>query len=314
MRVLSRLVIFLIASVLLVSSSGAFAAPRAASIRERMDMAVQAQQADRHADAVRLFEALEADFPKGRAKIAFYRARSLLALERYEDARGIYRELAAAATLDDEKQVEVRKNLLLCDEALRTTHVRVMISGASAAALFVDGELRGRLPQTLELRKGSYRLAAEEAGYARVEREVMVTGQPSLEVTLAMVPLSIAMDPAQGLPGSSVALDGSQGTQVASGARRTWAWVALGTGVATLAGGAGMLGHYFAKKGQVREGEMLQNESVDLGVGGTLTAVGVGFVTTGLVLLFGGESSSSAPVVGVSPLSGGVTGVVVGRW
>ena len=277
---------------------------------EKVQAAVALQKQSRHLEAIGLFDAAWALSPH--PKVLFFKTRSLMALERFEEALSDYRLIQKNAhDLEPEKLREVQKNVGICEEALRKTAVLIRTPGVDGAEVQVDGKPAGSSPVKVDLRKGSYRVRVSKAGFVATERALTVAGQTSLivDVPLAAITLAKKEAPKEEAPKKDT-------SPLSASARRTWAWVTLGTGLATFGSGLGFLGNYTQKAmTDLEPDEEMQGQTVDLALGGVLAGVGVGLLTTSIVLFWrdGGEKEGLKTTFAPLP-EGGFTVGLSGRW
>lgn len=238
---------------------------------------IEAQEAGRHEAALGFFDRslAELDHPM----IRFFKARSLVALERWEGARELYRTLLAPCQdLGPRNCEEVKRNTARCEEMLKETRVRITSGAVTGAAVTLDGRALGVTPLTTTLRRGRYEVRVEKTGFEHEERTLEVAGQDGLPVD---VPLSA-------LPSVVVTPTGA-GPDVGAiheSPLRIWKWITLGGAVATVAGGAGLIGHHFSEvnKSPPAGYEKADVSPVGLYSGGALAAVGVGLGIASTVL------------------------------
>ena len=90
-------------------------ADRAQAAVARVKQGMALQQAGKHEEALPLFEQAWSLAPH--PKSLFYKARSLMALKRYDDARATYQLIRKnRMDLEDDKLKEVEANLALCEQ------------------------------------------------------------------------------------------------------------------------------------------------------------------------------------------------------
>jgi hypothetical protein len=239
--------------------------------------AVGLQRQGQHARAVEILD--EAWTVDPHPKVLFYKGRSLMQLERFEEARSLYQMIKRSARdLEPAKLVEVRDHLARCEAMLKETRVRVVTPGAppGARVLLDDREL-GRAPLEVDLARGAYALRVEHEGFEPDTRPLRVEGQDELMVRVSLKALAVRVtkrpDPAAG------------GSAARRPRDRTWAWIAMGAGAAALTGGGVFLGNnlYYETR-SLRANQHLEGQGVDWAVGGVLTGLGAVLITTGIVL------------------------------
>lgn len=296
---------------LLLGWALALARPALASDQARAEQlvrqAITLQEAGRHEQALPVFDQSLASFDHPFTR--FFKARSLVALERWEAGRELYRTLLAALeTLGPKNHGEVKENLARCERMLEETVVLVRTPPLKGARVLLDGRHQGAAPLTLRLRRGRYALSVEKEGYAPAARQLEIAGQAREVVDLSLTP---APSPVE--PGGALSAAGPSATVRA---RRLWAWTSLGLGGAAAVTGAGFLGNWASYQGEaLDDGQCLAGEGADLAIGGTLLGVGLGGAGVGLYLLLS-EVEEAPPVsAGVAPWPGqGAIFSFQGRW
>ena len=227
-----------------------------------------------HEAAVQVFdEALEIH---PHAKIAFHKAQSLLALERFAEALDIYVAVIDSDELDDENKRAIKLGVSRCRQELaKTTWLRVVVEGPQDAVVSVNGKEIGAPPITQQLLRGKHNIEVERDGYVKVSEMVEIKGAPEKNVTIRL-------------------------RKRKGGGGNTLAWIGVGSGSAMALAGLGLFGHYawFKSTQEGGPGQELEGETLELVAAGALTGVGA-LVAIGSVFLFEseGEQASWAPQV-----------------
>lgn len=109
-------------------------AERAQAAVTRVKQGIALQQAGKHEEALPLFEQAWSLAPH--PKSLFYKARSLMALKRYDDARATYQLIRKnRMDLEEDKLKEVEANLAVCEQQIAIKQpVPVLPAEASAKA------------------------------------------------------------------------------------------------------------------------------------------------------------------------------------
>lgn len=295
--------------VLLLAAGSAAAQPADAPEPETqaialVQRAIPLQLEERHDEALVLLD--RAATLSSHPKVLFLRARSLFALRRYEEARSLYRTLPIkTAELEADLIEEVRRNLKVCDELLVETTVHFVTPQTDGAAITVDGLAVGTSPVSKGLRRGTYQVKASREGYAEARKVVTIRGDQQVTVVLAMEKLvDMPIEP----PPASVEENGIS--------RRTWAWVALGSGAAALVGGGLFLRDYADKTTRdLQPNQHVEGEEIDLGMGISLAVAGAGLAAASAFLFAEPSDGAMGPTATVVPLPGGCgLGFTWGGW
>lgn len=245
-------------------------------------------------------------------KIVFYKARSLLALGRYEEARKLFRLVEASPHLKPEQRTEATTNLAACDRQLKRTEVLFDSAPVTGVSVEIDGKDAGVTPLVTTLARGSHVARVNHEGYQALETTFDLAGEDARTVKLdlvkkievTVVPLAVPVETTA--PATSLVT-----TATASPKSSTWAWVMLGSGLAAGAGGLGVLGHVIYLKTQtLQPGDYVKNLGAEIGLGAGLLAVGVG-LGVGSIFLFPADDDA-AVTARVVPVPGGLT--IVGSW
>jgi tetratricopeptide (TPR) repeat protein len=295
--------------------------------------AIAAQDAGRHEAAVSLFDQSLAEFDHPLTR--FFKVRSLVALERFEAARELYRTLLATKdALGPKNFEEAKAGLARCDEMLKETTVRVTSGDLPGATVRLDGKEAGATPLTVKLKRGKYVLRVEKTGYEPAERTVDVAGQDELPVPVALRPLPkvVALPvekkgETEGNVGAQhVAPNETPVVSETSSSLRIWKWVTLGGAVAALGGGAGLLAQHFIAVGKTPPAGQEKDEVKPYGLyaGASLAAVGVGLGVTSVILFVKDANrdrrgawqapTDTAPAAWLAPTPGGFALGVSGSW
>jgi hypothetical protein len=289
-----------------------FAAPVLAGDRGKSeDLARQGiaeQEAGRHEAALGLFDRSLTEFDH--PMIRFFTARSLVALDRWEGARELYRTLlASCADLGPRNCAEVKQNLATCDETLKATRVHITSGSVEGVAVTLDGRALGLTPLETTLRRGRYVARVEKAGFEPAERRIDVAGQDELRIDIALkAQSSVTVTPTgRGTIG---------GDDDGLSTKGLWAWITLGGAVASLAGGAGLIGQHFAEVNKsAPEGyEKADVSPVGLYSGGALATVGVGFGIASTVLFVQDSKENKAASAWLLPTTDGFAIGFSGTW
>jgi hypothetical protein len=259
--------------------------------------AIALQRSGDHEAAVRLLE--EAWTIDAHPKILFFKARSLMVLERWSEAHELYVMIRKnVRDLEQGKLDEVERNMALSArlaEQSKETLVSIEAPRVPGAMVSLNGKPIGEAPRETRLKRGHYEIRIEHPEHHPFEQALEVSGQDRLAVTAALRPRVEAPFAPLDAPSSG---------------RRTWGWIAAGSGAAVTAAGLGFLGNYLVQSSKDLEpNQRMRDAGLDQAIGGTLSAVGVGLVVTGVILLVTGDdppaAAPSTPEVGLAPISGG---------
>lgn len=266
------------------------------------------QKAGEHAEALDDFNEAWGYAPH--PKILFYKGRSLMALEDYEEARDVYLKLRDNPALKDAQLREAEANLSLCAAELKRTVVHIVVEGLPGARLLVDGKKAGASPLTIPMLNGQHVVRAEMDGHVAAERVLTIAGQEKLEVRLS---LTRASSSAPGSRQVAVVRPAPEGgiepavIQVAHEADRSSSalgWTTLGAGGVMLVTGAGFLSNYiYLHTRSLGEHEVIEDDQLDLAIGASLTAVGAGLMLTSVFLFPDAEADGAR--ARLLPLPGG---------
>lgn len=262
---------------------------------ELVRQAIPLQADGRHEQALVFLE--KAAGLSSHPKVLFLKARSQFALKRYEDALLSYRMIPQQTDqLDKDLVEEVRTNLAICEQMLAETLVHFVTPGAQAAAVTVDGEAIGLSPISKKLRRGTYQIRAAKEGFEPADKVIGVRGESQMTISLAMEPVQ-----AEPVP---VAPRSRESHGISS---RTWGWIALGTGVASLAGSALFLVNYADKtSADLDSNQHVEGEQIDLGAGIGLGVLGVGLGVASAFLFSTEDEQGANAGMSFSPTSGGL--------
>jgi hypothetical protein len=254
---------------------------------QQVMQAIKMQEKGRHEQAIPVFDS--AWSLDAHPKILFFKARSLMALERWEEARVTYR-LIQQNTMDLQavKLDEVSLNLSLIEEHLQVTLLKVTTPGVEGASVVLDGKALGASPVSVELKRGTYALRADKPGYQSARVTVEVRGEDTLPVALTLV-----------AGATQAPTVGAAAPAEAGSSRRLWAWITAGGGAAALAGGVVAFVQHASASSEAAEGDEVK--PYGLYTGGALSAVAVGLGVTSAVLFLGGDDE---PVVAAAPWMG----------
>ena len=184
--------------------------------------AIALQRSGDHEAAVRLLD--EAWTIDAHPKILFFKARSLMVLERWAEAHELYEMIRKnVRDLEQAKLDEVERNMALSAklaEQSKETLVTIEAPGVEGATVSLNGKLLGPAPQEARLKRGRYEVRIEHKDHHPFEQTLEVAGQDRLAVTAALGPRLEA-------PAVTAATPSSAG--------QTWGWVATGTGAAARA-------------------------------------------------------------------------------
>ena len=250
-------------------------------------------KAKRFEDAVREFNKAYRLDPN--PVLVFNMARAFEELKQYEAAIEFYRRyLTMAPDAPDRQTVEdsLRTLEILKGKTAIQPVLLSVVSTPDGAAVFVDGRQVGVTPLKVEVAPGPHFIAVERAGFLRSSEELTLEAGKPIERKLVLVPDAGTTSPAQAEAPSD----------------NTWAWIALGTGGALLAGG-GVTGWQAVKKAdkldQIDDDPSIADEDTydtlrDEGqtyalATDALIVVGGLALGTGLILLLTGDDAPEAP-------------------
>jgi hypothetical protein len=298
---------FAVLVLLLIASGSALAGDRgkAETLAKR---GISEQEAGRHEAALEFLDRSLAEFDH--PMIRFFKARSLVALERWEGAGELYRTLLAPCKdLGPRNCEEVKRNASRCEEMLKETRVRITSGALKGAAVTLDGRALGVTPLETSLTRGRYELRVERAGFERAERTIEIAGQDDLPVVVPLRALpSVVVTPTGGGAGDT--------RNCADSPRCLWKWITLGGAVATLAGGAGLIGQHFneVNKSAPEGYEKADVSPVGLYSGGALAAVGVGLGIASTVLFVQDGNEKKTASAWLVPTGDGFALGLCGTW
>ena len=306
----------LIALLLALTPPPAAAAPPPSDREDAaklLGLGIQLQKAGRHLEALKVFEDAYGKVPH--VKIRYYTMQSYQALGRIGDARRVLVEIMEDPALQDRrrKMEELKKTF---DQALTPRPVRITVTGAPAASVFIDGEARGKAPLLVELVPRSYLIRVEAKGFDGQSKTVTVPpGHGTISVTFDLLPRAV-VDPK---PDEKPKEPLPRPTEVPSW-RRWVPWTLIGTGIAASLGSVGYFVKHAVDTGKLEEGDT--QSPVNLIGGGVFLGVGIGLITTG-ILLFPDEPKPSATTgsaglslneLGALPIEGGGIVILGGRF
>ncbi|GEM_PF-3720537 len=209
-------------------------------------------------------------------RLLFLKARSLMALQRYAEAREIYRliETSLQHFPQPERVAEIKEGLRICEEQLHQAEVTFDAGQLDGVSLTLDGVAMGILPLTAKVGRGKHTAVAHKVGYEQGKLDFVVELEPQIELTLVLVPE----------PGSAVA--DPLLTDIQTGEPNPgWKWAALGGGVAFLGGSAGFWGNYAMQNSKdLAPNQRAEGGAWDIALGSMFAGVGVGLVTTAVWL------------------------------
>lgn len=183
-------------------------------------------------------------------KILFYKARSLTALERWQEAFELWDRLMGQGGLKDKQLVAVREGWVRCKQELKEDTK----GGAS-----------------------SQEAAPKSAGGALAAPLVLPPSRPTPRVVV---------------PEQSATVT----TKDSARGRRTLGWSLVGGGGALGVGGAALLVQWAVQKSKQEPGKHLEGEGLAIGLGASLTGVGLAAAGAGLyVLLTGADEPGDGP-------------------
>jgi tetratricopeptide (TPR) repeat protein len=252
-------------------------------------LGIELQTEGRHELALSAFD--EAWSYEAHPKVLFYKARSLMALKRFSDARDAYLRLQSESSLKGGQSAEIAVNLAEAVEQLRVTEVTIGSGGVPGVIISVDGRELGVAPVSATWPRGTYRLSAERAGYERVDETLIVAGEVNLAVDL--LPKNPVAKP-EPVP-ETLAIDRHEERDEPAG-NTALAWTTLGAGASAFVAGGAFLGYYaWLHTRSLSADEMLEDDTIDLVLGASLVAVGVGLGVTSIFLFPGdGEAGPTA--------------------
>ncbi len=210
-------------------------------------------------------------------------------LGRLDDAVRSYHTYIDNTTADDPRMETARARLASLEQRVSQTSVH-LTGGVEGAAIFVDGQDRGRLPHPdpLRVEPGSHRIVVRAEGYQDFVSVVAVSPGQSAEVPIEMTP---------GQSGGASTTGG--------GGVSTIGIIVAGVGAAALIGGAITGGLALSTAGDAPSANSPQaTDARTLAlVTDVLLPVGAAAAITGVILMFvlqdgGGGSAQVVPVVG----------------
>jgi tetratricopeptide (TPR) repeat protein len=236
--------------------------------------ALPMQDAGRHEEAIRLLDESWATF--AHPKALFYKGRSLVALKRWDAAQVLYEQIRASKQdLEADKLAEVEANLTRCRDE-------------------IDKREAARAKPVTVL--------------------VVPPRQPTSAAPMESIEETTAQQPDPGAGQAPPLPDVARDSGAAPSTRRTWAWVTLGTGVASTLGGLAFLGNFaYQQSTTLAPDEHREGGGLDLALGGTLTALGVGLGVWS-IFLFRQPSVQTGPTAFAAPTPGGGMMSVSWTW
>jgi hypothetical protein len=213
----------------------------AADARVRYQAGVTAYAAKHYADAIMLF--LDANRIAPSAALSFDVARAYDKLGDTSNALAWYRDYLRRSTDPKDRADVAEQHVRPLERRLASTGVQqlTLLSTPGGARIAIDGNAVGSTPWTGDLPPGVHRVVASLEGFTDLTRNVTVSRDASLDVTLALAPtpagepssptprplLVAAVPPTHDDP--RPANDSSHGSAV-----RTAGWLTLGVGGASL--------------------------------------------------------------------------------
>ncbi len=298
--------IIVVVTALLVAAGTVMAKPPdpRAEAAKLLGLGIELQKNGRHLEAIKIFDDAHSKVPH--VKIRYYKMKSYQALGRLEDARAILNKIFDDPALAAKKNemLELRKTF---DQALKAVDIRIVATGLEGADVYVDGNSVGKTPFAGQLTPGTHVIRVAMKGYKDETRTVRLL--PGADVTAVTVDLKKAAP--------TIKIDKPVKPPPPPKKSKWLQWSLIGGGAALALGSVGFFAKHSSDGSELEDlranaqpGQIYDDQtSGNLIMGGVFAALGVGLVTTGLVLWpwnEGGDKSSKS--VNIEALGVGADG------
>jgi hypothetical protein len=172
-----------------------------------LGVAVEFQEAGKHAEALDLLTQVHRVFQH--SKTLYYRAISLQALGRFQEAKSVLETIVDHPSLSKHRDTMVEMLKQIGDMLLPVV-VRVDTT-PQGAWVAVDGARKGQSPLSIPLPPRKYQVQVESPGFLRIDQAVDVKagqGELQLQLTLQAAPVSVQISTVPDAARASVHIDG----------------------------------------------------------------------------------------------------------